>query len=104
MRNLSSATVPNLANRRWALLALWPWSLNPRRILVDSEFCAKDVADLPDRRLTTYCLADRVHQVFARTAGFCNLFERLPDRATIALAFHLAHALDLQLLKRRIDF
>src|SRR6516164_5491431 len=103
---------PGLATRIRNLLSaifsatlrhLRPTLSKPTRIRVDAEFSAKYVANLAYCNFTAYCLADRFHQVLVRAARLGDPFERVFDRGAVALALHLAHALNLPLFERRID-
>src|SRR5215831_8618350 len=81
----------------------WKRLSNPARILVNAEFGAKYVTNLAHRSLPAHSLADRFHQVLARAARLGYSFEGVLDRGAVALALHLAHALNLPLLERGID-
>src|SRR5229473_782360 len=102
MRNRFSATLL-YPIRLDPVLSPSIFALNPTRITIDAELGTIDIANLTDRRVMPHSFANRTHKIRARTAGLRDALQGFFYRDAVALALHLAHALDLPFLELVLD-
>src|SRR5689334_14342803 len=93
----SCPSSPGLATR---ILRRWGFSLtsNPRRVAVDAELVAVDVADLAERDPLLHRGDQQRHEVPAVAARGTHVGEARRDARVVARRLERLHALDLLLL------